>query len=50
MDETKVEAALRQLIAHVDYDTHKYIECDEDDGEDHYPELAQDFMRYYDEA
>lgn len=42
-----VEAALRILMSHVDYDTHKYLECDEEGGSDHYPELAADFIGYY---
>jgi hypothetical protein len=50
LDPKRVESALRELIAHVDYDTHKYIECDEDEGLDHYPELTEDFIRYYNET
>lgn len=50
LDPERVEAALRELIAHVDYDTHKYIECDEETGEDRYPELVEDFIQYYEEA
>jgi len=50
LDPKRVEKALRELIANVDYDTHKYIECDEDEGLDHYPELAADFIDYYNET
>lgn len=41
-----VEAALRALIADVDYDLHKQIECDEEDGTDHYPGLAANFIAH----
>ena len=47
LDHKKVEAALRKIIAQVDYDTHKYIECDEDSGEDRYPDLAAEFIGLY---
>ena len=50
LDPGSVEEALRHLIADVDYDTHKYLECDEDEGRDHYPDLAKDFARYYQDA
>lgn len=50
LDPGSVEEALRRLIAGVDYDAHKYLECDEDEGLDHYPDLAQDFARYYQDA
>jgi hypothetical protein len=39
-----VESALRDLIADLDYDQHKYLERPEDGGPDRYPELAQEFM------
>jgi hypothetical protein len=39
-----VESALRELIAELDYDQHKYLERPEDGGPDRYPELAQEFM------
>jgi hypothetical protein len=47
LSHVRVEAALRELISHLDYDLHKYTECDEDEGKDHYPELAADFITYY---
>jgi hypothetical protein len=48
LDPERVEKALRELISRdVDYDTHKYLECDEDEGKDHYPELADSFIDYY---
>lgn len=40
----KGEAALRAVIASVDYDLHKQIECDEEDGTNHYPGLAAKFI------
>lgn len=40
----KIEQALRNLIADIDYDHHKYLECDELDGIDHYPDLAEQFI------
>ena len=40
----KIEQALRNLIADLDYDQHKYLECDESDGSDHYPDLAEQFI------
>lgn len=42
-----VEEALSRLIADLDYDTHKYLLCDEETGEDRYPELAADFIAEY---
>ena len=50
LDPGSVEEALRRLIADVDYDTHKYLECDEDEGLDHYPDLAKKFQRLYQDA
>lgn len=35
-----LEAALRNWMAHVDYDLHKNFECGEEDGEDTYPDEA----------
>jgi hypothetical protein len=48
LDPKRVDTALRDLISRLDYDTHKYLECDEDNGEDHYPELVEEFIDYYD--
>lgn len=42
----KVEAALRAFIASVDYDLHKQLECDEEDGTNHYPGLAANFIAH----
>jgi hypothetical protein len=39
-----VESALRDLIAGLDYDQHKYLERPEDGGPDQYPALAAQFM------
>jgi hypothetical protein len=39
-----VETALRKWLAMFDYDAHKNVECNEDDGEDHYPEEAADLF------
>jgi hypothetical protein len=50
LDPKRVDKALRELISRVDYDTHKYLECDEDDGADRYPELVEDFIGYYEAA
>lgn len=50
LDPAKVDHALRELISRVDYDTHKYIECDEETEEDNYPGLVEDFIRYYENA
>lgn len=45
-----VDAALRQVIAELDYDLHKNIECDEDTGEDRYDEHVRHFIREYRKA
>jgi hypothetical protein len=50
LDPKRVDKAFRKLIRRVDYDTHKYIECDENSGKDRYPELAKDFIEYYEAA
>ena len=44
-----IEETLRSLIAELDYDLHKSLECDEETGEDQYPEWADWFMRAYEE-
>lgn len=36
-----IEAALRALLADLDYDLHKAIESDEETGEDGYPAVAE---------
>lgn len=50
LDPQHVDTALRELISRLDYDTHKYLECDEDNGEDLYPELVEEFIDYYEAA
>lgn len=42
---SRIEKALRNLIADIDYDHHKYLECDESDGSDHYPALTEQFIK-----
>lgn len=50
LDPKYVDSALRDLISRLDYDLHKYTECDEDEGADRYPELVEEFIGYYEEA
>ena len=50
MNKEAVEAALRSLIAQLDYDLHKSLECDEETGENRYPEHAETFIAAYQEA
>lgn len=50
LNQARVEKALRGFLAWLDYDLHKYIECDETDGTDHYAEYAREFIRYYKQA
>lgn len=50
LDPQSVDKALRELISRLDYDLHKYTECDEDEGADHYPDLAKEFIGYYEAA
>lgn len=45
-----VDAALRQVIAHADYDLHKAIERDEETGEDTYAEHVDRFIKEYEKA
>ena len=42
-----VEEALKQIISHLDYDLHKYIEVPEDGGDDGYPTLTARFINAY---
>lgn len=42
-----VEAALRSVIAEIDYDTHKQLESDEETGEDTYGLWAKRFSKAY---
>lgn len=41
----KLRPALENLIAGLDYDTHKNLLCGEDDGKDHYPEEVEAFAQ-----
>jgi len=40
-----IEAALRSLITNLDYDLHKSIKCNEEDGSDGYPNVVEDFLK-----
>ncbi|MFB6881443.1 hypothetical protein ACFCY8_11490 [Streptomyces noursei] len=39
-----LEQALRNWLAYFEYDLHKALECNEETGEDTYPEEAQRFF------
>lgn len=41
-----IEDALREWLAHFEYDLHKGLECGEEDGLDRYPEEAAAFFSY----
>jgi hypothetical protein len=43
----RVDAALRSLLADIDYDLHKAYEYGEEDGLDHYGELVELFIAAY---
>lgn len=43
----QVESALQSVISHLDYDLHKNLLVDEESGENSYPELAEDFINFY---
>jgi hypothetical protein len=45
-----VDAALRKVIEHLDYDLHKQLESDEETGEDTYAEHVDRFLVSYDMA
>lgn len=47
LDREAVDAALRKVIEFLDYDLHKQIECDEENGEDTYAEHVDRFMAAY---
>lgn len=49
LNTARVDAALREVFAHADYDLHKSIEHDEDSGEDTYAEHVQRFVEKYQE-
>lgn len=38
-----IQAALENFMGQQDYDQYKYLECDETDGTNHFPGLAQEF-------
>lgn len=50
LDRERVRWALEGLIADLDYDIHKYLECSESDGLNHYPELVEQFIEIYEGA
>lgn len=50
IDRQAVDAALRKVIGHLDYDMHKGLERDEDTGEDTYSEHVDRFIAAYAEA
>lgn len=45
-----VDVAMRDFLAHEDYDLHKSMECSEEDGEDRYPEAVDTFVQVYEGA
>lgn len=47
LNTARVDAALREVFEHADYDLHKSIEHDEDSGEDTYAEHVQRFIEKY---
>lgn len=50
VDEARVDYALRRVIERLDYDLHKSLECDEEGGEDTYPEWVDVFVEAYKEG
>lgn len=50
LDRDAVDYALRQVVSHIDCDTHKYLECDEESGADVYGEHVDRFVAKYNEA
>jgi hypothetical protein len=50
LDPEKVDKALREVIAVLDYDLHKSLESDEQTGEDTYYEEVIRFITAYEEA
>lgn len=47
LDAERVDKALREVIAFLDYDLHKALECDESTGEDTYDEEVRRFIEAY---
>ncbi|MFJ8677322.1 hypothetical protein [Streptomyces sp. NPDC093589] len=41
-----LEQALRSWLAYFEYDLHKSLECNEESGEDTYPEEAETFFEH----
>jgi hypothetical protein len=50
LDRAAVDAALRQVVAELDYDLHKGLQCDEETGEDVYGVHVDRFIREYGKA
>lgn len=50
LNRNAVDVALRKVIEHLDYDTHKMLECDEETGEDTYGEHVERFIAEYEKA
>lgn len=50
LDAERVDRALRNLLADIDYDIHKSYECDEMTGEDDYHILVKAFIEAYEEG
>lgn len=50
LNSESVDKALREVIAILDYDLHKALECDEETGEDTYHEEVIRFIQAYNEA
>ncbi|GAA0641505.1 hypothetical protein GCM10009548_02160 [Streptomyces malaysiensis subsp. malaysiensis] len=50
LDLAALDKALRWYVAELDYDTHKNLECGEEDGEDHYAEEVDYFVKCYQDA
>lgn len=47
LDRVAVDAALRQVIGHLDYDPAKGLECDEETGVDTYSVHVDRFVEEY---
>ncbi|MFE8916828.1 hypothetical protein [Streptomyces globisporus] len=50
LDPSRLESALRMYVAELDYDIHKNIENNEEDGLDHYPDEVDLFLRCWETA
>jgi hypothetical protein len=49
LDPERVDRALRVVIAELDYDLNKALECDEETGEDTYHKTVAAFIAAYDQ-